>query len=220
MKTARVLQITGMVVAMTVRLCAQGNLYLSNLGEPSYDGGPFNDGETVDPFQSLSAGFVTGVNSGGYVLDSVQVLMGGTELGPGSFNISIYNDNNGQSGTSLGQLTGSPTPYIAGTYAYISSGISLSASTSYWIVMSTTISQSYIWEDTISPNYESSDGWSDIASPSGQQLKFAVSAISVPESSAWALLTSCTTILVLFRNSLLRQRFVNYLNVRFFAGNT
>jgi len=218
MKTTRILPITGLIIASAFQLCAQGNLYLSNLGVSSPNDGPFN-GEIPSSLHPLSAGFITGADSAGYILDSIQVLMGNSQLGPGIFNISIYADYDGQPGLSLGSLSGSPTPYIGGTYAYTSAGIDLASSTPYWIVMTAMNSGSYNWAYTTSTDYESSDGWSDIESPSGQQLKFAVSATSVPESSAWALLTSCTTILVLFRNSLLRQRFVNYLNVRFFAGN-
>jgi hypothetical protein len=181
--------VIGVLFAVTPQLHAQGTLYLSNLGEASYNGGPFNDGE--NSIFSPSASFVTGANSGGYVLDSIQVLMGDSGIGPGSFNISIFSDNDGQPGSSLGSLSGSPSPYISGIYTYTSSGIALSSSTPYWILM--TSDSPYIWEDTLSANYTSSDGWSEIPAISGQQLQFGINADPagvnpVPEPQTLALM--------------------------------
>jgi hypothetical protein len=167
---------------------SQGTLYVSNLGETSYNGGPFDYGETTT--YGLSAGFVTGSNSTGYTLDSIQLLMGNSELGPGTFNVAIYSDDNGQLGTSLGFLSGSPSPYTEGTYTYTSTGIELSASTAYLLVVSS--DSPYIWYDTTSPNYQSSDGWSEIEGTDGRQLQFGIDAdplaiSSVPEPSVISL---------------------------------
>lgn len=168
----RSLTVIGLLSAATTQIHAQGTMYVSNLGETSYDGGPFDYGQNTA--HALSVGFISGTNAGGYNLDSIQILMGNNAIGPGGFYVSIFTDNGGQPGTSLGSLSGSPSPYIAGTYTYTSSGIELSSLTPYWLVVSS--DSPYFWEDTLSANYISNEGWSIVENGSSEQLQFGVNA--------------------------------------------
>jgi hypothetical protein len=192
--------VASLLFITTAQLHAQDNLYLSNLGDTSGNGTiPVSD-EASD-VNWLSAGFVTGTNPGGYILDSVQVLMDNSQLGPGHFNISIYTNGGDQPGASLVALSGSPSPYIAGTYAYTSSDIALSPSTSYWIVINPFL-MSDGWDFTVSADSSSIDGWSNTGISyassdqgsswddlSGEFLQFSVNADPVPEPSVVVLLT-------------------------------
>jgi hypothetical protein len=221
MKTARLLPTTVFLFAATVWLRAQGTLYLSNLGDASGNG-TFIHSEEASSVHWLAAGFETGEDADGYTLDSVQVLMDNGEPGLVSFNISIYTDDAAQPGTDLEALSGSPTPYIAGTYTYTSSGITLSPSTSYWIVMSPF--SSYGWDFTELTNSISSDGWNNTEISydstdqgstwndlSGELLQFGVDAQPAPEPSILALLVigaACAYRRISrYKNLLLKERF-------------
>ena len=82
--------------------------------------------------------FTTGVFPGGFTLTRVDLdlIVGG----PGApiFTVSLYSDDNGQPGTSLGSLT-APTSLIDGLNEFTASGngIVLDPDTTYWVVIDT-----------------------------------------------------------------------------------
>ena len=82
--------------------------------------------------------FTTGVFPRGFTLTKVDLdlIIGG----PGSpgFTVSLYSDDNGQPGTSLGSLT-APTSLIDGLNEFTASGngIVLDPDTTYWVVIDT-----------------------------------------------------------------------------------
>jgi hypothetical protein len=167
--------------------------YVSNLADAD-DSGVLCDGGNWDAAQ-----FTTGGNASGYSLNSIQIAIDGILVKDGSgFTLSLYSNNAGQPGGSLGILSGASNPFLAGAYVYTASGLTLSASTSYWVVgeASTTFPNgSFLWGDTASPSYLSSGGWSindltrDISHDNGSTwtptgvslLRFDVTATPVPE---------------------------------------
>jgi hypothetical protein len=114
----------------------QGTTYLSNLGQTPVT--PLGIGNN----SWLAAAIHTGPNTGGYLLDSIQLAMadeysaGGT---PSNFTVLLY--ANATSGrvlpeNNLGALSGSADPATAGIYAYTpASSLILSPSTLYSIVL-------------------------------------------------------------------------------------
>lgn len=174
-------------------------LYVSNLADAD-DSGVACDGGSWD-----AAAFTTGGNPGGYSLDSVQIAIDGILVTDGSgFTLSLYANNAGQPGTSLGVLSGSSNPSVAGTYTYTASSLTLTASTSYWIVGQAATAfpnGSFLWGDTTSSSYTSSGGWTinnatrDISHDNGSTwtatsvslLRFDVTATAVPEPQTLAL---------------------------------
>jgi len=172
--------------------------YVSNLGDATTDG----EGELVSELW-VSDGFATGTSALGYNLNSVQVLLDGVYQNPSGFSISLYSQNGTQPGSSLGTLSGPSNPSVAGTYTYTASGITLTPSTDYWLVLADTSPElsGYLWDVTSSTSYTSSDGWSINTArsySSGDQGtswanidsvigEFAVNATVVPEPQSFAL---------------------------------
>ena len=170
-------------------------VYVSNLADAD-DGGVYCAVDSWD-----AAEFTTGASAGGYSLNSIQIAMDGVlpaNSSPIGFAVWLAADSGGQPGGNVGALTGSSNPNIPGTYTYTASGITLSPSTSYWIVATaaTTLPKGgYLWGDTASSAYTSSGGWSinnatrDISHDGGSTwtatsvslLRFNVSAGAVPE---------------------------------------
>ena len=171
---------------------SQGTVYLSNLGE--YGAG-FSVGGGDQSFE-------TGVFSNGYILNSVSLLMGEWLGLASNFDVSLFSDNSGQTGTFLGNLNGNADPETAGQYVYTASDIILNSTTTYWIVATCNSSSpgpqeppgGYTWQITSSPGYISSDGWNidtfGISSSAGNGyfLQFSVNATPAPEPSALGLL--------------------------------
>ncbi len=150
-------------------------------------------------------------------LNSVSLLLGDAS---GDVNeplvVSLYDDNMGQPGSDLADLTSSITsPVTAGSYVYQAGAIPLDTNTVYWIVASTsTVADdgSYRWAftdsnsvdnpDAVLQNMDANSGWSfDLDNTyatstdegdswsvnSGSPQQFEISA-SVPEPATWALL--------------------------------
>jgi hypothetical protein len=173
---------------------AQGNIFLSNLNEPS------DLGVSVGSSRWLAISFVTGVASSGYTLNSIQVEISGVGGDPGSYGVMLYGDNGGQPGGSLGALPGL-TPTGPGVYTYTSSSMPLSPLTTYWIVAKWENSSADVfWSIPTSGAYTSTEGWmmntassftstdnSSWDNYSGSYLNFAVNATAVPEPSALTL---------------------------------
>jgi hypothetical protein len=132
---------------------AQGVLYVSNLKQ-SVAGG-----EVVGSNSWIGQTFVTGPSAGGYLLNSVQMLMDSPSGGPGGFNVSIYSKTGdphsehepGDSPqASLGNFIG-PEPTAASVFSYTNSGIILALSTFYYVVVTadkSTSAGSYAWSGT------------------------------------------------------------------------
>ena len=176
---------------------AQGNLYVSNLGQTS--AGSIASGSN----SWLAEVFSTGNNSQGYRLNSVQILMDDALGSPYGFTVSLFNLNGSsfEPGNNIGSLNGF-SPTSGGIFSYSASNINLLPSTKYWIVLTSTTlipSGSYNWSLANNFNYISSDGWqigsysessdgSSWVSQRSNPLQFSVYATPIPEPSTLALL--------------------------------
>jgi hypothetical protein len=172
---------------------AQGTVYLSNLGETGTGAVVGGGGQS----------FETGGASNGYMLNSITLLMGEFLPNASNFNVSIHTDNSGQAGASIGVLDGNIDPETAGQYVYTASGITLNATTTYWVVATCDSSSTlppilppggYTWQFTSSPAYTFADGWnidtslSESLPGSYQMLQFSIDATPLPEPSTLAVL--------------------------------
>jgi hypothetical protein len=174
---------------------AQGTIYLSNLGESSAGS------SAVGSDQWIATRFNTGTNSGGYFLNSIQLLIASASGSPSGFSVFLYDINLArQPGTSLGGLSGSD-PAAPGIFTYSTSGITLPPFGSYFIVVTSATAVangSYLWSRAATSiynpvgqwtafgnSYTSSDGsqWTRFDSP----YQFAVYATVVPEPAIFAL---------------------------------
>ena len=105
--------------------------------------------------------FTTGDNSDGYTVTSV-----GLDLSLGAdhtinFTVGIWtNSNSNLPGSSLGTLT-QPASLISGVNEFTTSGITLAANTTYWVVVDSNGGGSAQWEGTASDSEDSTaSGWS------------------------------------------------------------
>ena len=105
--------------------------------------------------------FTTGDNSDGYTVTSV-----GLDLSSGAdhtinFTVGIWtNSNSNLPGSSLGTLT-QPASLISGVNEFTTSGITLAANTTYWVVVDSNGGGSAQWEGTASDSEDSTaSGWS------------------------------------------------------------
>jgi hypothetical protein len=129
---------------------AQGMLEVSNLGQTP------TGSAAIGSDSWIAQTFVTGNSSGGYALNSIQLLMDAASGSPGGFDVSIYSKTGDPHSftlpgdtvhDSLGSLSG-PDPSAGGLFTYTASGITLSPSTFYFVVVSagTPVSQgAYNW---------------------------------------------------------------------------
>ena len=86
----------------------------------------------------IAQSFGTGTNSGGYILNSVQLLTEAASGNPSGFDVSIYDYVSGFVPTSgLGSLNGSD-PVADGIFTYTTLGITLLPSTLYYVVVTST----------------------------------------------------------------------------------
>lgn len=132
---------------------AQGTLFVSSLSTNS------TGSASVGSDSWLAAEFGSGNNIGGYVLNSIQLGMVNASGNPSAFTVMIYAVGNfpgaDNPGTSLGTLSGAADPATTGLYTYTaSSGLSLSPSTIYFIVVTagTTVANgAYNWSESTYP---------------------------------------------------------------------
>jgi len=200
------LVINGVIVFAAVFLTpqaaeSQGTLYVSSLDQPS--AGSLSVGS--DSWEA--AGFIrTGNNPGGYALDSIQLAMTPASGSPNGFTVMLYSANivsQNLPGSSLGTLTGSSgDPVAAGLYTYTASGLSLSPSTDYYIVVTAgtpVASGAYAWsfENTApaasSGGWQGDDGFWDSSDGShwhfaNGEPQFALTATTIPEPETLYLL--------------------------------
>ena len=141
----------GLLAAPTAH--SQGTVYISSLGQPS-------SGSLAVASDSWQADmFETGNNPGGYALDSIELDMTPATGDPSGYTVQLYSMVVSAAplpGSSLGTLTGSTDPVSAGQYTYTASGLTLSPSTDYFIVLTAGTSVAngaFAWstEDTASP---------------------------------------------------------------------
>ncbi|MGA3213100.1 MAG: choice-of-anchor R domain-containing protein, partial [Terriglobales bacterium] len=113
-------------------LQAQGTTYLSNLDQSSA-------GSLAVGSDSWLAGiFTTGLNPGGYVLNSIQLAMTDASGSPGGFMVMLYAPAIGGilPGSSLGTLNGSLNPVTSGIYTYTPAAtLTLAPNVPYSIVL-------------------------------------------------------------------------------------
>ena len=109
----------------------------------------------------LAQGFTTGANSGGYTLESVDVVS--VDAAGGRFNAAVWTtDANGHPSASFASLT-APDSYTAGTLRFTApAGTILAASTTYTVVLTTIGSDAVLYGYTDSDNEDSgaATGWS------------------------------------------------------------
>jgi hypothetical protein len=123
---------------------AQGTLYVSNLGQTP------TGSMAVGSDSWIAQEFFTGTNSGGYALNAVQLLMDAASGNPGGFAVSIYNNsisNPLSPASNIGSLSG-PDPSTGGIFTYTVSGLALSPSTLYFVVVtaaSSVAQGAYTW---------------------------------------------------------------------------
>jgi hypothetical protein len=184
---------------------AQGTIYLSNLGQPSAGS------LAVGSDSWLAAGFQTGNNADGYMLNSVQLAMTDASGNPSGFTVMIYDLAGGflsgpLPGNSLGTLTGSANPSIADTYSYTpASSLTLSPNTFYFIVLTAgtpVANEAYEWGWAYpSTSYNPSGNWGaagdEYRSSSGSlgswsfvavyYPQYAITATAIPEPSIFSL---------------------------------
>ncbi len=110
--------------------------------------------------------FTTGANPDGYTLNSVSLRMGAGSGVPAGFVVTLHSDSSGLPGTLISALTGNSNPFADGDYAYTAASVSLSPTTTYFVVadaddVSTpTNSNNFRWRVTDSGSDASVDGWS------------------------------------------------------------
>ena len=114
----------------------------------------------LDTYEGAQA-FTTGDNSAGYTVTSV-----GLDLSSGAdhtinFTVGIWtNSNSNLPGSSLGTLT-QPASLTLGVNEFTTSGITLTANTTYWVVVDSSGGGSVQWEGTASDSEDSTtSGWS------------------------------------------------------------
>ena len=179
----------------------QGTMFLSSLGQPA------TGSAEVGSDSLLATEFRTGNNPGGYVLDSVQLAMAPASGAPSQFTVMLYSGRDINiavvPGSSLGILSGSSDPVTSGLYTYTASGLTLSPSTDYYVVLAsgTLVSTGfYAWSYNNSPPV-TSGGWGGsvflLNSSDGSSLswnaayedpQFSLTATAVPEPGTLSLL--------------------------------
>ena len=148
---------------------------VGNLSETDASGFNCNVGYTNSETSGCAVAFTTGSRSGGYTLKSVSGRFGVKDGTPGSIVVAIHaadttnSANPAATAIANATFTGSD-PDTAGlhTFACSGAGCSLSASTTYFVVMSTgdtsgISAKYYKWRNTTSgaeAGYPSAHGWS------------------------------------------------------------
>lgn len=180
---------------------AQGTTYLSNIGQPS------TGSLAVGSNSWLAAGFFTGNNVGGYVLNSIQLGMTDASGNPSGFTTMVYaqsgNPFGPSPGSSLGTLDGSLNPVISGIFTYTpATDITLLPSAFYYIVLNagTAIANgANEWSIAGTYSYNPIGGWgagtvwnsANGSNWSGNiflNAQFSINATAIPEPSTLGLL--------------------------------
>jgi hypothetical protein len=208
------------IILLTVSLLtpqiapAQGTVYVSNLGLTSAGS------EQVGSDSWYAALFLTGRNTLGYSLNSVQLALTDASGSPSGFTAMIYSAVSTSGtfpGSSLGTLNGSLNPVTAGTYTYTNdSNIILSPDTQYFIVLTagtTVATGAYDWSHAGTYSYNPNGGWMTFADlyqssngsswtfASSGDPQFAIIATPVPEPSPSLLLLLGSGVFIYIRRT-------------------
>ncbi len=196
-------------MSVTGSIQAQGTVYVSNLhqtptgtlavGSDSWIGQGFYI-QTPDPST--------------YILNSVQLAMVPASGNPRGFEMSIYSAV-GDVGPEqyVGTLAGPGDPVNAGIFTYAASGLTLSSSFDYYVVVTAdtpVMEGSYGWSTVpggtqsgdwaIGNGYgTSSDGLTWMGHPRHGALQLAINATPVPEPATWVLAGLGVLLLVIRR---------------------
>ncbi len=187
-------------MSLPVLTQAQGTIYVSNLDQT--------------PIGSLAVGSDSWIAQGfyilpsdpkTYVLNSIQLLIAPATGSPSGFSVSIYSRPFGSTGDIrehyVGTLSGSPNPVNAGVYTYEASGITLSSSESYDLIVTggTPVAHgTYGWSavdggiengswDIANGYASSSDGMVWVGHVRQGALQMAINATPIPEPATWVL---------------------------------
>ena len=106
---------------------------ISNVGQTAATGAA-----QVSTSQSQAQGFTTGSDSGGYTLGSVELAVSSFSGTASDITVSIYSESSGHPGTVVHTLTTPASISAAVTTFTAPSGATLAASTTYYVVISTT----------------------------------------------------------------------------------
>ena len=119
----------------------------------------------------FAAAFRTGGDTGGYVLNSIQLEMTGASGNPSGFTATLYHCYFGTPyilGSSLGTLDGSLNPVAGGIFTYTpASSLTLTRFTPYAIVLTagTAVANgAYDWSYASGDSYHPSGGWVNLGS--------------------------------------------------------
>jgi hypothetical protein len=213
MKKIMLIAVLAVALLKSPMASAQGTLYVSNLGQAPTGSAAIGSNSWV------AQRIITGNDSSGYTLNSVQLLMGAASGSPGGFNVSFYSSNpaNSQPGSNIGSLSGLD-PSAGGTFTYTASDLTLSPSTDYYVVLTATASVAqgaYNWDwntpgFTVGNNQWQIDDFS-LNSPDGinwtfgarfEAFQLAVYATVIPEPATLALASLGMAALILWRREL------------------
>jgi hypothetical protein len=179
LKVATVVAFTGVLVAQIS--AANAAVIYSNLGTPdSTTSVAIGYNSSVNTNVKYAQGFTTG--TGVYLLNSVDLALGVTGFGNGSPLLQIFSDNSGKPGTDLAATFTNPTFGAQAVYNLnLATPFSLSATTSYWIVLSDTTSASQT-----KFNWYYSDAFTQPTAQNGSGLTYLAGARSMNGGTTWA----------------------------------
>jgi hypothetical protein len=205
MKPVRTL-LLAVAVGLFIPLAAMAQVTSSNLGNAS----------TSD--NSLSAGLWRGgtfsTDGFGYTLDSVTIQIGSVSNASGNFFAAIYNSN----GTALLEtLSGTSNPSASTQATFLSSGLTLSANTTYAVLAGVTSGPGvYSWDSTstsgntgpwaIPFGYMFTFDQGASYGGAGAALKFSVTATAIPEPSVCSMLFGAAALGWVARRRISRAR--------------
>jgi len=175
------------------------------------------EGQGVESSAYVATGFVTDASALPYTLNSVTLTMGLSSGTPSNFQVALYSNSSGTPGVSLATATGNSNPFVnsgKSDFTYTFSGVTLAASTNYWIVASATGSEfnSYDWAGAMASGgdtsftgpwtnaggYDSNTGtpgsWTSLSGPGLSAMEISVTATptAVPEPATYAWLAGLT----------------------------
>jgi len=152
----------------------------SNLGTPDSSSNAAIGYNSPTNFNVIYAqGFTTGTSL--YDLNSVDLPLAVTGAGNGSPQLQIYSDNAGNPGTALNATFTNPTFGAQSLYNLsLSTPFAMSASTSYWLVLSDTTAASQT-----KFNWYYSDSFSAPTAQNGSGLTYLAAARSLNGGAAW-----------------------------------
>ena len=145
-----------MTGTVTAEVTGPGAALVSNVGQTAATGAA-----QVSTSQSQAQGFTTGSDSGGYTLGSVELAVSSFSGTASDITVSIYSESSGNPGTVVHTLTTPASISAAVTTFTAPSGATLAASTTYYVVISTTSSGiSLSRTDATAEDTGGASGWS------------------------------------------------------------